>query len=53
MVGLAERGVRSSAVRIPPSNLMTKRIIGWELTHPGLIADFGNGDYFTAPTPHD
>lgn len=37
----------------PTSSLATRRILGWENTHPGLIADFDNGDYFTAPTPHD
>jgi hypothetical protein len=29
-----------------------RRILRWEPTHPGLIADFDNGDYFTAPSPH-
>lgn len=31
----------------PTSNLVTRRVIGWEPTHPGLIADFDHGDYFT------
>jgi hypothetical protein len=35
----------------PTSNLVTRRTLGWEPTHPGLIADFDNGDYFTAPSP--
>lgn len=35
----------------PTSNLATRRILGWEPTHPGLIADFDNGDYFTTPAP--
>ena len=35
----------------PTSTLTTRRILGWEPTHPGLIADFANGDYFTAPSP--
>ena len=35
----------------PTSTLATRRILGWEPTHPGLIADFANGDYFTAPSP--
>jgi hypothetical protein len=33
----------------PTSNLATRRVLGWEPAHPGLIADFDNGDYFTAP----
>jgi nucleoside-diphosphate-sugar epimerase len=33
----------------PTSSLATRRILGWEPAHPGLLADFDNGDYFTAP----
>jgi len=36
----------------PTSNVTTRRIHGWEPTHPGLIADFENGDYFTTPSSH-
>jgi nucleoside-diphosphate-sugar epimerase len=36
----------------PTSSLLTRRTLGWEPTHPGLIADFDEGDYFTAPSPH-
>jgi nucleoside-diphosphate-sugar epimerase len=36
----------------PTSNLVTRRILGWAPTHPGLIADFDHGDYFTTPSPH-
>ena len=35
----------------PTSNLATRRILRWEPTHPGLIADFDHGDYFTASRP--
>ena len=35
----------------PTSSLVTRRILGWEPAHPGLIADFDNGDYFAAPSP--
>ncbi len=31
----------------PTSNLVTRRVLGWEPTHPGLISDFDHGDYFT------
>ncbi len=33
----------------PTSNLVTRRVLGWEPTHPGLISDFdrARGDYFT------
>ena len=30
----------------PVSTLLTRRILGWEPVHPGLLADFDNGDYF-------
>jgi nucleoside-diphosphate-sugar epimerase len=30
----------------PTTSHATRRILGWEPTHPGLIADFDNGDYF-------
>ena len=33
----------------PTSNLETRRILGWEPTHPGLIEDFDTGDYFPSP----
>jgi len=31
----------------PTSNFVTRRVLGWEPTHPGLISDFDHGDYFT------
>src|ERR1035437_1544723 len=37
----------------PVSNLVTRKILGWEPAHPGLIADFDHGDYFPASSPHD
>jgi nucleoside-diphosphate-sugar epimerase len=36
----------------PTSTLATRRILGWEPTHPGLIDDFDHGDYFTASASH-
>jgi nucleoside-diphosphate-sugar epimerase len=36
----------------PTSTLATRRILGWEPTHPGLIADFDKGDYFATPLRH-
>jgi nucleoside-diphosphate-sugar epimerase len=33
----------------PVTTLVTRRVLGWEPIHPGLIADFDNADYFTAP----
>ena len=33
----------------PTSTRQTRRILGWEPVHPGLLADFGSGDYFPAP----
>ena len=37
----------------PTSNLVTRRILGWEPIHPGLLADFDHGDYFTTPSPRN
>ncbi len=34
----------------PASNTITRRLMGWEPTHPGLIADLGQGHYFQAPS---
>jgi hypothetical protein len=34
----------------PVTTLVTRRILGWEPVHPGLLADFDNGDYFTTPS---
>ena len=31
----------------PVSTAETRRVLGWEPTHPGLLADFDNGDYFS------
>jgi nucleoside-diphosphate-sugar epimerase len=39
------------AVDNPTSNLITRRSLGWEPTHPGLLADFDSGDYFVTPSP--
>ena len=33
----------------PVTTRATRRILGWEPAHPGLLADFGTGDYFTTP----
>ena len=38
---------RLIALDNPTTSLVTRRILGWEPVHPGLIADFDNGDYFT------
>jgi hypothetical protein len=36
----------------PTSSLATRRILGWEPTHPSLFTDFDKGDYFiTTATP--
>ncbi len=31
---------------LPASNHLTRRRLGWEPTHPGLLADLDHGDYF-------
>jgi hypothetical protein len=35
------------------SALVTRRTLGWEPAHPGLIADFDRGDYLTTSSPHN
>jgi nucleoside-diphosphate-sugar epimerase len=30
----------------PTSTAMTRKVLGWEPVHPGLLADFDEGDYF-------
>ncbi|MGC4110104.1 MAG: SDR family oxidoreductase [Nocardioides sp.] len=30
----------------PASNTLTRELLGWEPTHPGLVADLGEGSYF-------
>jgi hypothetical protein len=37
----------------PVTSLATRRILGWEATHPGLLADFDNGEYLTTPSPRN
>ena len=32
----------------PTSNDLTRKLLGWEPTHPGLIADLDEGHYFTS-----
>jgi nucleoside-diphosphate-sugar epimerase len=32
----------------PTSTVTTRRMLGWEPAHPGLLADFDDGDYFAA-----
>ncbi len=36
--------------RRPASNTLTRELLGWEPTHPGLIADLDQGHYFRTPT---
>jgi nucleoside-diphosphate-sugar epimerase len=36
----------------PTSTAVTRRILHWEPTHPGLLADFDDADYFTTPARH-
>ncbi len=33
---------------LPASNLITRQTLGWAPTHPGLLADLNNGNYFPA-----
>jgi hypothetical protein len=31
---------------VPASSLITRRTLGWEPVHPGLLAGLDNGHYF-------
>jgi nucleoside-diphosphate-sugar epimerase len=33
----------------PASSALTRKLLGWEPTHPGLIADLDEGHYFNTP----
>jgi hypothetical protein len=35
------------ALDAPVTTVATRRILGWEPVHPGLLADFDAGDYFS------
>jgi hypothetical protein len=34
------------AADVPASSALTRELLGWEPTHPGLIADLDQGRYF-------
>ena len=34
------------AMDSPASNVLTRELLGWEPTHPGLIEDLDQGHYF-------
>ena len=38
------------AADAPASSAHTRRLLGWTPTHPSLLDDLRNGDYFAAPT---
>ena len=35
----------------PTSTAVTRRVLGWQPAHPGLLADFDHGDYFRRLRP--
>ncbi|MEV4252628.1 SDR family oxidoreductase [Spirillospora sp. NPDC049652] len=39
------------AVDQPASSMLTRQLLEWQPTRPGLIADLGRGHYFDAATP--
>jgi len=38
---------------LPATSHVTRRILGWEPTHPGLLEDFDKGDYFPESSTRD
>jgi hypothetical protein len=34
----------------PASSTLTRALLGWHPTHPGLIADLDKGHYFSSPS---
>jgi hypothetical protein len=34
----------------PASSALTRELLGWQPTHPGLIDDLNEGHYFALPT---
>ena len=38
-------------IDVQASSAQTRALLGWEPTHPGLIADLDAGHYFTAARP--
>ncbi len=34
---------------LPASSSLTRDLLGWEPTHPGLLADLDKGHYFHTP----
>jgi hypothetical protein len=46
-VALAERFLATFAhLDNPTSSALTRGLLGWQPTHPGLIADLNDGHYF-------
>ncbi len=38
------------AADVPASSALTRELVGWQPTHPELIADLDRGHYFDSPT---
>ena len=38
------------ALDTPASSALTRELLGWQPTHPGLLDDLGKGHYFDSPS---
>jgi hypothetical protein len=50
LVWLVQRSKAILKTAIPASSTLTRELLGWHPTHPGLIDDLDKGHYFHNPS---